>query len=142
MSAPEILHHKGLNRRGLMAIVAEGWAAILADGNGEDAVCPAWDQEVIAAIVDGKVVGIVTFTVSEWANYLWVHLSYVRPQYRRQGLFRTMFEKLTEIAQEREIPEICSGVSARNTAMQKVNVRLGRKIESLVYSFKVPQKHD
>lgn len=137
-----IEHVKGINRRGLMTVIAEGWNEILQAGNGEDAVCPNWDQEAIVAKVDGDVAGVLTFVEFEAYRHIWIYLSYVRPRYRRQGLFRKMFDRLTEIAREREVPEIQSGVSARNTTMQKVNARLGRKVESLTYSYKVTDKND
>ena len=57
----------------------------------------------------GEVVGqiMVTFEWSDWRNgvFYWIQSVYVRPDRRRQGMFRALYGRVEALAQER--PEVC-----------------------------------
>lgn len=52
--------------------------------------------------LDDHVAGVLllTFEWSDWRNgeYLWIQSVYVRPQYRRQGIFRALYEHVRQLS--------------------------------------------
>ena len=50
---------------------------------------------------------MVTMEWSDWRNgmFWWIQSVYVRPQYRRQGLYRVLYERVKELAEQQ--PEVC-----------------------------------
>jgi len=47
---------------------------------------------------------MVTHEWSDWRNgmFWWIQSVYVRPEYRRQGLYRTLYERVKELAEQDE----------------------------------------
>ena len=84
------------------------------------------------AEVDGHVVGqmMVTFEWSDWrdATFWWLQSVYVQPEYRRQGIYRRLYQHVLDEAKARK--DICGVrlyVSKDNVAAQQVYERLGLK---------------
>ena len=84
------------------------------------------------AEVDGQVVGqmMVTFEWSDWRNatFWWLQSVYVQPEYRRQGIYRRLYQHVLDEAKARK--DICGVrlyVSKENVAAQQVYERLGLK---------------
>ena len=84
------------------------------------------------AEVDGQVVGqmMVTFEWSDWRNatFWWLQSVYVQPEYRRQGIYRRLYQHVLDKAKARK--DICGVrlyVSKENAAAQQVYERLGLK---------------
>jgi GNAT superfamily N-acetyltransferase len=63
----------------------------------------------LVADVEGKAVGalMVTFEWSDWRNGLfwWLQSVYVRPEYRRQGVFRSLYRHLEQMARDQS--DVC-----------------------------------
>jgi GNAT superfamily N-acetyltransferase len=57
------------------------------------------------AEVDGKIVGqlMITYEWSDWRNatFWWIQSVYVHPEYRKQGIFRSLYRHIEAIAQKR-----------------------------------------
>ena len=55
------------------------------------------------AVISGKVVGqtMITYEWSDWRNGViwWIQSVYVFPEYRKQGVFRTLFKHIENLAQ-------------------------------------------
>ena len=84
------------------------------------------------AEVDGQVVGqmMVTFEWSDWRNatFWWLQSVYVQPEYRRQGIYRRLYQHVLDEAKARK--DVCGVrlyVSKENVAAQQVYERLGLK---------------
>jgi GNAT superfamily N-acetyltransferase len=62
----------------------------------------------LVAEVDGIVAAtlMVTYEWSDWRNGLfwWIQSVYVKPQFRRQGLYRGMYERLKAMAKQQATP--------------------------------------
>jgi ribosomal protein S18 acetylase RimI-like enzyme len=63
----------------------------------------------LVADVDGKAVGalMVTFEWSDWRDgqFWWLQSVYVRPAYRRQGVFRSLYQHLENMARDQD--DVC-----------------------------------
>jgi GNAT superfamily N-acetyltransferase len=63
----------------------------------------------LVADIDGRPVGalMVTFEWSDWRDGLfwWLQSVYVRREYRRQGIFRSLYQHLEQLARERD--DVC-----------------------------------
>jgi GNAT superfamily N-acetyltransferase len=57
------------------------------------------------AEADGKVVGqlMITYEWSDWRNatFWWIQSVYVHPEYRKRGIFRTLYQYVESIARKR-----------------------------------------
>lgn len=88
---------------------------------------------------DGRVVGqmMVTFEWSDWRNgtFWWVQSVYVEPEYRRQGLYRQLYEHvLAEAKAHNGVCGVRLYVDKDNAIAQQVYQRLGlRPAQYLMY---------
>ncbi|MFT5218897.1 MAG: ribosomal protein S18 acetylase RimI-like enzyme [Planctomycetota bacterium] len=71
---------------------------------------------------------MVTTEWSDWRNgiFWWIQSVYVRPDYRRQGLYRELYKRVKELAEQE--PNVCGYrlyVEPENTNAQKTYQSLG-----------------
>ena len=71
---------------------------------------------------------MVTTEWSDWRNgmFWWIQSVYVRPAYRRQGLYRELYARVKELAEQE--PSVCGFrlyVECENTSAQKTYGSLG-----------------
>ncbi len=71
---------------------------------------------------------MVTTEWSDWRNgmFWWIQSVYVRPRYRRQGLYRVLYERVKELAEQDE--SVCGFrlyVERENTVAQQTYASLG-----------------
>ena len=85
---------------------------------------------------------MVTTEWSDWRNgmFWWIQSVYVRPQYRRQGLYRVLYERVKELAEQE--PSVCGFrlyVERDNSAAQKTYSALGmNRTEYRIYEELIP----
>ena len=83
---------------------------------------------IIAKAEDRPVASLmITREWSDWNNgwYWWIQSVYVMPEYRDQGIFRSMYAKVTDMAKEQKIAQVRLYVDRHNTNAQKVYQKLG-----------------
>ena len=76
--------------------------------------------EVIASLM-------ITYEWSDWrnGNVWWIQSVYVRPAFRRRGVYARMYEHVKAIAEREGARGIRLYVDRRNTSAQEVYTRLG-----------------
>lgn len=81
------------------------------------------------ARVDGKAVGSLMLTRewSDWNNgwYWWIQSVYVAPDYRRQGVYKSMYQTVCADAKAKNVAQVRLYVDKTNTRGQKVYALLG-----------------
>lgn len=81
------------------------------------------------ARVDGKAVGSLMLTRewSDWNNgwYWWIQSVYVAPDYRRQGVYKSMYQAVCTDAKQQNVAQVRLYVDKTNTRGQKVYSSLG-----------------
>jgi len=93
----------------------------------------------LVAELSGEIVGslLVTFEWSDWQNgvYWWLQSVYVRPDYRRRGVFRQLYETAHEkAASDPAVVGLNLYVYKNNQTAQDAYRRLGMKAsDSLIY---------
>jgi ribosomal protein S18 acetylase RimI-like enzyme len=114
-----------------MALESEG---TILDGNKvRSGVKAAMEDEskgtYIVARTDGKPIAslMITRGWSDWNNgwYWWIQSVYVMPEYRGQGIFRSMYRKVIEMAKDQSVAQVRLYVDRHNTNAQKVYQKLG-----------------
>ena len=114
-----------------MALESEG---TILDGNKvRSGVKAAMEDDskgtYIVARTDGKPIAslMITREWSDWNNswYWWIQSVYVMPEYRGQGIFRSMYRKVIEMAKEQSVAQVRLYVDRHNTNAQKVYQKLG-----------------
>ena len=101
-------------------IVTKGVSAAIADEN---------KGLYYIARVDGKAVGSLMLTRewSDWNNgwYWWIQSVYVAPDYRRQGVYKSMYQAVCTDAKQQNIAQVRLYVDKTNTRGQEVYSSLG-----------------
>ena len=100
--------------------VRKGVAAVMEDGSK--------GIYIIARIEDRPVASLmITREWSDWNNgwYWWIQSVYVMPEHRGQGIFRAMYTKVIELANDQNIAQVRLYVDRHNTNAQKVYQKLG-----------------
>lgn len=84
----------------------------------------------LVAESENEIVGtlMITYEWSDWRNGLfwWIQSVYVKPEFRRQGVYRTMYENIQKLAVEQ--PEVCGCrlyVEKENKIAQQTYEKLG-----------------
>jgi ribosomal protein S18 acetylase RimI-like enzyme len=82
-----------------------------------------------AAYMDDKIIACL-LTLLEWSdwrakNVAWVHSLYVEPEYRNQGIFKSMHEYLVQEFQQAGFAGIRLYVDKTNTLAQKAYEKVG-----------------
>ncbi|MCK5346269.1 MAG: GNAT family N-acetyltransferase, partial [Candidatus Heimdallarchaeota archaeon] len=58
------------------------------------------------AVVDSQVIGSLMITTewSDWRNaqYWWIQSVYIMPEYRKQGIYRSLYEHVKDMASKRK----------------------------------------
>ena len=77
----------------------------------------------IAKTSDGKVVGSL-FVTREWSDwhcewYWWIQSVYIHPDFRRQGIYRSMYAQVTKEAEEAGVHQVRLYVERTNLRAQK-----------------------
>lgn len=83
----------------------------------------------IIARIKSDVVGCLMIT-REWSDwnccwYWWIQSVYVRPEYRGRGIYKTMYNRVLELAKADNISQIRLYVDKTNTTAQRVYEKLG-----------------
>lgn len=114
-----------------MAMESEG--TLLDKATVTKGVTAAIDDEnrgrYYVARVDGKAVASLMLTRewSDWNNswYWWIQSVYVAPDYRRQGIYKSLYHAVCKDAAAQNVAQIRLYVDKTNTRGQKVYAALG-----------------
>lgn len=91
---------------------------------------PHWGFYLLA-VEDGQVVGqvMVTFEWSDWRNrsIWWLHRIYVKKGWRRQGVFRQLFQRLKTEAEDNNVYALRLYLHEENRQVEAIYARLGMK---------------
>ena len=78
---------------------------------------------------DGQALGqlALTFEWSDWRNgmFWWLQSVYVRPEFRRQGVLRSLYERVLQLAAENGVCGVRLYVEKGNVSAQEAYRRLG-----------------
>jgi len=82
------------------------------------------------AVIAGKVVGqtMITYEWSDWRNGIiwWIQSVYVHPEYRKQGVFRTLFRHIENLARSHsQVKALRLYVMSNNDTGQRTYQSLG-----------------
>lgn len=101
-----------------------------------------WDNRItVARSTDGQIAGVICWSLNKWNRSAFINLGGTAPAFRRQGVYRALFEALVcEIrTNHAEVERIDSGHHIDNAASAAMHKALGRTLDSLGYSFRIPR---
>jgi GNAT superfamily N-acetyltransferase len=89
----------------------------------------AEDEDIVVASL------LITYEWSDWrnCNVWWLQSVYVVPEYRRQGIFRKMYNLIRQLAEEQDIAGLRLYVETRNMPAQKTYETLGMSSEHYAF---------
>jgi ribosomal protein S18 acetylase RimI-like enzyme len=78
---------------------------------------------------EGRTIGslMITREWSDWNNewYWWIQSVYVTPEYRKQGVYKAMYQKVKDAAKENNVSQIRLYADKTNHSAQKAYQSLG-----------------
>lgn len=78
---------------------------------------------------EGRTIGslMITREWSDWNNewYWWIQSVYVTPEYRKQGVYKAMYQKVKDAAKENNVSQIRLYADKTNISAQKTYQSLG-----------------
>ena len=78
---------------------------------------------------EGRTIGslMITREWSDWNNewYWWIQSVYVTPEYRKQGVYKAMYQKVKDAAKENNVSQIRLYADKTNLSAQKAYQSLG-----------------
>ena len=92
---------------------------------------PDWGFYLVVELDNGIQASLmITTEWSDWRNgmFWWIQSVYVRPEYRRQGLYRELYARVKELAEQD--PRVCGFrlyVERENTGAQRTYAALGMR---------------
>lgn len=83
----------------------------------------------VLAVIDGKPVASLMLT-REWSDwnccwYLWIQSVYVSPDYRKNGIYKAMYEEVMRLAKSEGISQVRLYVDKDNKKAQTVYQKVG-----------------
>lgn len=110
------------------AFALNGWNEIVKQRtDGLTGSCLEWSNDVIWAESEGRIVGVMVYAWLDWNREVWINIAYVIPERRGQGVYRSMFARLEEVAKEKKAASIATGIHDDNTRMIKLALVTGRQ---------------
>ena len=100
-----------------------------------DVISLSPDAQVIAAWINGEVVGVIAYSEDAIEPAYWVELVYVTERLRRSGIFKALWSATVKTATENEIRQIVVGRHVNNSVMQRALEREGVHAEFVVHHF-------
>lgn len=138
-----IEHYDGLNRTPALRLALKAQLEIIELGRSELMLNVFWDHQAIVAFVEEptaaiRPVGVLTWKQDQWAKQIAIALGYVEPEYRGQGIYRTLWDALIHKAQALDLRHIVSGTHVDNVEMRRVAVSQGRREFGVYLGYDVP----
>ena len=109
-------------------IVTKGVDAVFHDQSRGQYYVAESDSKVVASL-------LITCEWSDWrnCNVWWFQSVYVIPEFRRQGVFRKMYNHIRELAEEQDIAGLRLYVETKNSRAQKTYEALGMSSEHYAF---------
>lgn len=129
---------KGLFGTPVLALVVQGWHEGLTQGYLDPFENPInWDDEAIYATHnDGEIVGVLCWAHQEWNKVAVIRFGYVKPEYRRQGIYGFLHADFMDAAKEKKVLRISSATFIRNIPVRGAALKRGD------FEHKVTLEHD
>lgn len=100
-----------------------------------------WDDEAIIGVnLADRPIAILIFSHQKWLKTIYVKLGYVEADFRRKGVYGKLWEKLVEIAQERNVPYIEGATMLQNAAMRSQAKQMDRVEYGVMLRYEVKPK--
>lgn len=101
-------------------VVSKGVSAVMEDESKGIYIVSKESDIAIGSVM-------ITREWSDWNNawYWWIQSVYVMPEYRGRGVFKAMYAKVRELAEQQNVSQIRLYVDRTNTAARRIYEKLG-----------------
>lgn len=120
----------------------EAWNDLLQRGMTGGSILVDWEQCAFYAEEDGQVVGVLTYKVYDHDHSLYIAVGYVKPEYRKQGVYRSLWDAAVEKAREKSCTHVTGVTHWDNAEMQAVMKHMGREPRYITYEYDLPPVED
>jgi len=105
----------------------KAWVEIVEAGYGDGAnLSISYDDQAIVMKDGETVIGLIVWRNLKWCQSAWVCVGWVRPEYRRRGFYRRLYEATRNAAKVAGARLLDGGVNPANSAILKSAEAMGR----------------
>lgn len=136
----QITRYTGLNNTPALPLLVRGWAELIESRLVLNQIMVNWEHDALVAWREGPdpiPVGVMSYHYADWTKEVHIPLGYVVPQFRRQGVYRALWDTLVVRAHELGAVLITSSTAAGNHAMRDCAAQLGREDVGRVLRYRV-----
>ncbi len=145
-----VRHYDCVNNTPAFRLAIAAQEDMVAEGFASETIVIRGDSPVLVAFFDNpenepriKVpAGFITYTHNRGNRSIALNVGWVKPDYRRRGVYRTLWERLVEKAQELGAVKILGGTHVANARMRAVGRALGRYEVFVEMAFDVPERRE
>ena len=139
MSDLTITHFEGLMHTPAMLPAAKAWVEMMDLELADPGVLMLnWDDNAILASYEGTARGVLVWQKADWSKAAFTKIAWTAPEYRRQGVYRALWNALVEKCSELKLRRIEGATMLNNTAMRATASALGRREGAIGLLFDLP----
>lgn len=131
----KIIRYETINYTPAVMLATEGWLEQNAAGIGEPSASIHWQQKAIVAFNDDTPMGVITWTDQQHLGAVFAEQVFVKPEWRRLGVFKAMWADLAAQARELKRSHIRLGTNPNNHVAQKVYETCGGEVYAMFFQF-------
>lgn len=129
-----------MGRAPCLRFAVDAWCWLDDQGWTDGAVPILWDDKAVYCTApNGTVIGVITFAHIEWVDEIFIKIGFVDEAHRQTGIYKAMFARLVEYAQEKKAKVITGGRHVKNLRKQAADEHMHRQPQFVWTKFPVPQ---
>lgn len=138
MTQATVIHLPQLGASPAEPLASAITAELMAKGQMRSATY-SWEDQAHAAIWHGQVVGLIAWRVQKWNAAAFISLGGVASGFRRQGIYRGLWDALVAHLAENEpaVIWIDSGHHIENHESRAMHEAFGRRLDAMSYTYRV-----
>lgn len=132
-------YFSSLDASGALLMAVEGYAALLREGLADPHynMLSGTYKTVTCSTKRRGIIGLICFDEWNTPERFWIYFAYVKPECRRRGVYRGMWNHLLDIAKASNVKSIGSATYVENEPMKATYEALGRRARSITYEYEV-----
>jgi hypothetical protein len=130
-------HYVGINHTPALILGMKGWLEIYEAGLAQCVLPFSWDNNAVMCTDNGHEVGVIVWSEQKWCKSAYIIMGYVKPEFRRIGIYKLMWNNLVEHIKKNhpDLIKLEGGTHPKNMDMREVMHRLQRKATSYNYTY-------
>lgn len=98
------------------------------------------ENGAVLAFVGGVAVGAISYSYAEWNRKMWIQIGFVKPPWRRMGIYTALWQRLLGVAADIGCQSIVSATNIGNAPMRATSAKFGRQETQVTLVYKLDRQ--